>query len=323
MKRVAALLTTKHRTGRAIALGDMTTLGACARGVTRINPDHRRSHFLCLVLDKTAQLRERPTVNAPRLLTLARLDAAANVGEVFDHYRRTERRRGDDLLTENVVTVTTETGLHAAHLAQVPFRALGAFLLQGTTQIEEPRFPVSPSLFAEKLAVARHGGLRKAQVHTDYRVGRRDFGGGHINDDVQPPATIAVEKVSGAGFCASVLLAVRGQGERHALPSARGRERHIAMFPRDFEGVGIVARRATRAVWRRNHPALLRQRERAFDRFRCLHARLNVVIAHQIGIGSFLRVVQRMMQRDAVLFPALIAVRSNRVKHGGELACRL
>ena len=76
----------KQVAGTAVVAGTLPAPAARLGGMSRVNCDHHTAPFLGLVLDKAAQLRERPGVDPPLRLGLApHPGALAQVFEVFQH----------------------------------------------------------------------------------------------------------------------------------------------------------------------------------------------------------------------------------------------
>src|SRR5205814_428888 len=148
------------------------TPAACLGGMSRVNRNYRTAPFLGFVPDIALQLGERPGVDAAFGCRLPlRLDALSDLGQVFQHNRRTRLDRLDDLLTQHMVTVAAKALLFPAHLAQMPFGRLRTLLLQGALELEQASFDCLPRALAQETVVRCDGGTRQTQINPNYLIG--------------------------------------------------------------------------------------------------------------------------------------------------------
>jgi len=134
------------------ALADTSTIGARLAGKGRIDVFDGDSNRPGFVFDKGLKLPESPAVQ-PRSHALARLDAVADVAQVFHHDPGSPDapRLGDDRLARFVVDVRDTSPLFARDLPQLLSGALAAVGLQATTKGKVAvalvaQFPATPYL---------------------------------------------------------------------------------------------------------------------------------------------------------------------------------
>ena len=107
--------THKATLGTAIVPSGVMTLRAFLRGMPGINPSHRQSAFLCLVREEGKELGEGPTMHTPFGWGMPfGLHALANIGEVFQHQGSPRGCLGNEALTQDMITITTEARLCAS-----------------------------------------------------------------------------------------------------------------------------------------------------------------------------------------------------------------
>ena len=335
MQREAAFPTPKQRPRPAVGTGRMPATATPLRGMPGIDPSHRTTLGFRLVRDEGFHLREGPAVQPALLLGLPlRLDAAANVGEVFEDDRAARRRGLDNLLAQDVIAIPTKAGLPVAHAAQVPLGALCSGLLQGTAQLEVPAFGATPTFPSQKGIGARDGWLRQAEVHSHRVMGRDNARRGQLHHDMQPPRAITPNQISRAGGMSGQWQRIvgHGEGDRHA--PLRRRQADLLRLPVNLVRVQVVARRAGCCGWGRDLATAALQDQRTLHGLGRFDAGLDVQVADQAGSVGFTGVVSGVVQPDPVPFLVCPSIRTHRVKRlrkelrrfrqrGRLLRCRL
>ena len=123
--------TLKTTSGTAVVAGDMPTATTGLRGLSRVYRNHRTTPFLGFVLNKGFELGKRPRVDTATGFGFALdLRALPNIGQVFQHNRRTTLGSRHDLLTQDVIVISPKARLLAPHSFQVALGRLRALLLQ-------------------------------------------------------------------------------------------------------------------------------------------------------------------------------------------------
>ncbi len=250
-------------------------------------------------------------------------DTGTDIGEILDHKRAAGWRRVDDVPTQHMVAVMAKTSLFAPHFAQVAPGRPGAFRLQGAAQTKITSLNFTPALLTQEMVVAGDGRRRYAQVHAN-DIGRsRDVRGGYIDDDVQPPTTIAVDQVGGYHLAADVLGGIGRNMKRKRHPTSSGGQTDGVRLPVNLERVDIVTRWTERCLGCRDLPTLASQGEHTLHGFRSLAPGLNVQIAHQVGVFGLEGAVRGMVQSDAILLAILPAISTDFIEGQREEAHRL
>src|SRR5262245_29740117 len=109
----------------------MPTAATLLRGMSRIDRNHRTTPFLCLVHDKALELGKRPAMKpAAGFGSFLDLRPLAYIRQVLKHDGVTLFHRLNNLLRENVITVSPEAGLFPPQLFQVPFGRPSSLLLE-------------------------------------------------------------------------------------------------------------------------------------------------------------------------------------------------
>jgi hypothetical protein len=319
VKLEAARTATEDRARTAVVAGDMPTGATGLRGMPGINPDHRATLFFGLVLDKRAQLGERPAVDTARLLPLPLPDPTSDLGQVLDGNRRTSRRRLHHLLRQHVVTVAAEAALPALQLLEVAFGRLRARLLEFTLQAKPAGFNLPPTTLAEELRGARHCRLCQSEVNAHNSSGRGDFGSRHIQHHMEEPSPLPAEQVGRADLAATILCSLGRQREGDSGSSGGGRETDLARCPRELEGVDVEARRAGPALGTGNLVPFLGQSQRGLHSSGCLDTGLNVEVRDQVGQLRLQWIVGLVVEANAVLLSLLPAHAADVVKRLREL----
>ena len=137
----------------------MPTLATRLRRVTWVNLLDTDTALLPFVGNIAVQLGKRPpvqlalVVNVLVVFAASHLGRFSDVGEIFQDNRCTSRGTGDNLLTQNVITVLVETRLLATQFLEVTLCGFSSFDLQFTFESEGAAVNFFPSLASKKLFV--------------------------------------------------------------------------------------------------------------------------------------------------------------------------
>jgi hypothetical protein len=212
----------------ALAVGflAMPAVGASPTGVPGVNNDHGDASQLSLVLDKTAELKERPTRKPIALVAAPSGNPVANTLEVFKSDPASGALGGcDDPLGNTVVLVTAKPGFLCFGPLQGPADVLRSLAPPplGSCCLAKRRSPfpvVSPggvNLLSGELFVAFRGGdIDHPEIHADKVRGRDRCTVGDVDCDEQEPLTVVSEHEIGLPFGVGKPLGlVLANNERH------------------------------------------------------------------------------------------------------------
>lgn len=315
---VAALAAPEYRPGAPVVAGGMPAGVAHLGGMPGVYAGHRYALLIGLVLDEGLQLSERPSVQAAGLSPVVDLDATADVLEVLQHHGSARRAGGDDLFGEDVVAVTAEASLSAAHDSQVALSGLGPLGLQSAAQVEVAALDCSPTLLAEEAVVGGDGRLGQAKINADDLGVRSYLGSWQVNNDVQPPLVCSLNQVGGEDRCADVLLGIARDAEGDGHASYNSGKANGSLRPVDLERVRVEARRTLSRFRTGYLPALTLQNKGAPQGFGGLQAGLAVQVGDEGGMGFLQRVVGGVVETHTVLLVVGPAVGADRVEDRSE-----
>jgi hypothetical protein len=219
MTCLSTLDTTKYGLSRAIALVHAPAGRAGAGGVSRIDRHAGDAGGSALVLEKEAQLVERPA----RMLGAVGLrnrDLFADTRQVFDGDSASGAFGDrDETLAGAVVNVGGAAMLLAPSSVKQPARAARAELLQATADAAEPLpHPFELATRVER-AVAVGGNVLDAKIHAEKAFGLGRGRGRCLNCDGEVPAVVAEQQVGlpeSAGLKLGSLFAAVGETEAKA-----------------------------------------------------------------------------------------------------------
>ncbi len=278
----------------------MPALMTSLAGMAWVDHNHANASGFGLVDDEVLELGKRPGMQSPPL-SFAALDPASDVGQVLKYDGSPGLHGLDNLLGENVVTVTAESSLPAANLAEPTLGRFGSLALTLPLLAEDPGLNVLPLSMAEKPQIAGDGGAVDAKVDTNGLFVGADLWGRKIDNDVRPPTRRLVNQVAGANFTADHWEKVIRQNERNRYPTGRGGQANRSGCPVDLERVDVVSWWAGARMRTRNLAALSGQRQCGRNGFRGLDAGLNVQVADKLGEFSLEAAVGQLVERNAVL----------------------
>lgn len=323
VEQETARTTLEPGAGTAVVASNMPAGGAHLGGMPRVYPDHRYASSFGLVPDERLELSERPAMQTTGLLAVADLGSTADVLEILQDNRSPMRAGLDDLLREHVIAVSTEPLLSAAHLPQVSLGGLCALGLEGTAEVEVAGLHRPPTLLPEEAVVGGDGGLGNAKVYADdLRIGS-NLRRRQVNDDVEPPVAVALEKVAGQDSRASALFSIGEKLEGEAHAALCGRKPNRPVRPIHLEGVLVEAGRTLRRPRGRYLAPLTPQNEYTPQGFRRFDAGLAMQVRDECRVAFLQRVVGGVVKADTVFLVMRPAVGADLVEDGAEEACGL
>ena len=148
---IATAATVKNGLRTPVIARLIATPGAGLRRVPGVNLDHGYPTRFGFVGEKAVKLLKTPTVQAALSFTLSQLGALPNMGEVLHHDGTARGGMGDDALTQHVIMIFALPKPFARELAQMAFRAPGAFGLQLSAETEETAFLLFPVAASQEL----------------------------------------------------------------------------------------------------------------------------------------------------------------------------
>ena len=321
MQLEATSTTHKATLRTAIVPSGVMTLRALLRGMPGVNPSHRQSAFLCLVRDERKELGERPAVHTAFGCGLAfGPHALADVGEIFENQRASRGGSLDELLRQDVITVTPKSGLLAPQMPQVSLGTLAATGLQAPLQPEVTSFSRFPRLLPQKLISRGHCRLCQTQINANHVLCRGDHGRIDGDDDMQPPLPISMlDQVSRVRRTSSISGCVMRHRERERQATCDGRKAHGLWCPGQRIGMQVIAGRARNGARARDFTSTLLESKGRLQGFCGFDTGLNEQVRHQARTGRFLGVVRRVVELDAVLFVMRPSVGADIVKRSRKL----
>jgi hypothetical protein len=306
-------------TRASVVAGDVPAATTRLRGMPGIDPDHRTAALLCLVLDERTKLVKAPAMKTPGLLSFTHLGSHSDVLQVFDDDRGTGTHSSNDLLRDDVITISTKSSLLAPQFPQMTLSGLRVLGLQGSFQLEDPGLDVAPSPLAQELIVRCDSRLDYAEVHADDLVGWCDFGCGHDHHDVQQPATIALDEVGCCCLEPDKLLAVVRNDDGDCQSACYCREFNFAGGPVELEGMHVESRRTARRLRTRNLAPLFVQAQCALDGLCGFDTRLDVQVTNESREPIFERAICGVVERNTILLVVLPSVGAHDVEGFSEL----
>lgn len=323
MNLVATSPTLEPCAGAAVVASNMPAAATSLRGMPGINPDHRTTPFLSLVLYERTQLGKAPTVKTPGLFTMTNSHPGPDVLQVFQDDCPASWCALNNLLAQHVVAVLTEPERLASELPQVAASALAAALLESATQLEPPGLDVAPGVLAQEASVGGDGGLRQTQVNPDHYIRGRNFRRGNRDHDVQPPPSLSEEQVRHADLSAAIPLRIGGQVEGDSGTPGSSGQADGSLFPVHLEGVDVESRRTQGRPGSGYLASLLEQGQGGPHRFGSLDASLDVEVTHKRRVLTFHSPVGLAVKGDAVSLSVLPAIGADSIEGPGELPCGL
>ncbi len=291
--------------------------------MSRINRNHRTTACLCFVHEKLSKLMIAPTVHPSPLLTSTLFCAMTNVRQVFNGDGAAFGRGLHNLLAEYVVTVTPEPCLRMPQPSQMTFGRPCALLLQLSPQVKVFAFNGFPAALPKKLSARRDGRLREAQVNANDGIRRLHIRSENRDNHMQPPRAIMQQEVCTIGGTSSVLASIDWQSKRDVLASCNRGKVNGLCLPVYAVGMHVVARRTSEGSRLRDGARrVFHKLQGAPYRFGCLDPRLNMQVRYQRRKLCFERIVERVVQRDAVFDALSPAMFSNRIEHLSKLTAR-
>jgi len=195
---------------RAITFVDVTTGRAGARGVARVNRDDWHTGESGFVLDKGAQLKERPAMQRGSLGATSRYPFA-DAAQVFEGNPASGVFRGShDALANRVVGVRGKAALFASQFLEAAARRLRALALQLGAQATVAVAHVIHGAAAVDRPVAVGGDVDDTQVHAQELVYVLDRRLVHLADLMQIELAAPVNQIR--------LALHKGQQGKLALP---------------------------------------------------------------------------------------------------------
>ena len=174
------------------ALADACALGAGLAGIGRVHVFDRNTRRFRLVFNEALKLAPCPAVQAATH-ALARLDAAANVRQVFHRDLGHTRLEGclDDGLARFVIDVLHTPRLLAGDLPELLSGALTAVGLEAAAQGKVTVALIAQWLAAKDLAQAMGGEVVFSDIHTHHRAGCHRLRVAGLDDKVEKPPPFA------------------------------------------------------------------------------------------------------------------------------------
>ena len=159
--------TLKLRPRTTIQFSDMTTLRTFTRSIMRINSQDRDSRQSCLVVDKSSQLIERPTMQLHSYFATGP-DPKADTLEVFKDYRPLRALRfQNDLLTDLMIQVGGKAVFFAGAFLKKSPSGLCAFRLQFLSKPTMPLAKIARVRTIEGLSLAIGGDASNSKIDTE------------------------------------------------------------------------------------------------------------------------------------------------------------
>ena len=313
---IPAGTTHEERLCRSIPLVHEAASRAPLAGMSRVNGLHAGTNLFGLVCYKGPKLGITPTMVPSPLTTTTLFGAAANVGQIFNDNYAARLRVLNDALAQNVVAILPKPCLSPSHLFKMAFSRLAAFGLKITTKPEVPLFYLLPSPLSEELPVGQNGGSVDAEIDTDGLAGGDDLRWIDSQNDIEPPAGRAMDKIGTVEARCPVEppLRVGVDAEREFDPARHGGQANDAVLGFHAVGAGVVPDAAPLRLRSRNFPTSLLQHDGGLDGFGRLHSGRNHQLARHRRMLRSKIVVRRLVQRDAVLLSVLPTVLSHCVE---------
>jgi hypothetical protein len=321
------------------------------RGVPWVNALNVNAAFLCLVVGKRKQLRERPTMElalGPDVLIrfpTSHLRGLADIREVLKDDGRTSRDTVHDAFGKHMVTIPVEPSLLSPQFLEVAFGAFASVGLQRTLQAKETTVAFLPLCVAKKVPCGSDRRAIESQVDTHHRLVLLNSWFGDIDHDMQPPASVAETQISRGSGVADVLLAEAWNPKPDRHLARAGRKADGLVGPIERVGMHIVA---NRALFRLRAPDGFKDRnlpthllrfgdafgvgrflfglpgKGTFEGFGGFDAGLNEQIRDQPGTAGLGVIIGGVMQAHAVLLVCVPPVGTHQIVGIGELLqCRV
>ncbi len=292
--------------------------------MSRVNLDHRYPAFLRLVGEESLELRETPTMESPLgVCLLLHSDTAANGSQVLNHNGTASRGVLDDAFGEDMIMISSLAQQFARELAQVAFRAPGAFCLKLATQAEDATFLFLPASLSQELLRGGDSRTIESQVNSHHFL---RGSGSRFRDgegDMEGEASLAVAQIGTTDLAANVLLCIGRDTKGQFNTPGNGRKATDHRVPLDPGGTLIIADRADVRGRDTRFPSLLLAIKGRFDGFCRLHAGRAHQLRGQVRILPTQIIVRLLMQFNAIAALADKAHTSNDIETGCMLLKRL
>ena len=191
-----------------------------------VDLDNGSTTLLRFIDDEAIQLGKCPTVqialvrNVLLLFASSHLGMVSNVFEIFQDNRRAWKSVLDDPFGKDMSTIPVETRLLPRQLLQVSLGRLRSVGLQLSREAEITAVYFFPASIAEELSLAGHSRTAESQVNPDHLICARDDSRfRHIDNDMQPELSLAIDEVCGSNLAASITLAPFRHGEGKTYPA--------------------------------------------------------------------------------------------------------
>src|SRR6202041_1705196 len=234
-------------------------------GVGRIHVHDRDSGGTSLVVDKTLQLPECPTVQ-PGAHAPATPQSIADVRQVLHHDRGSPDATGllDDGLARFVVDLFDTPPLFAGDLPESLPCTLAAVGLQTTTQGQMLITPMAQRFPAPDPARAGGGECIFPHVHPHDRAGHHRFNVERLNDEIEEPLAVATQQFRflRATRCKDLPLLIP-ENHRHPHASLQRVERNRLVLERistvvEMDAGAVEPQERNRGIWGDASRGLLR-----------------------------------------------------------------
>ena len=313
---IAARQTQKKRLRGSVLPVDETAPGTPLTGLPGIDGFNTGTNLFGLVGREGPKLGIAPAVMPPPLFAATLFGAAADMGQVLDHDHAARLHVLNDAFAQNVVAILPKPCLPPSHLLKMAFGGSAAFGLKLATKPEVPFFNLLPSPLPQELPVGQNGGSVDAEIDTDGLAGGDDLRWIDSQNDIEPPAGRAMDKIGTVEARCPVEppLRVGVDAEREFDPARHGGQANDAVLGFHAVGAGVVPDAAPLRLRSRNFPTSLLQHDGGLDGFGRLHSGRNHQLARHRRMLRSKIVVRRLVQRDAVLLSVLPTVLSHCVE---------
>ncbi len=288
--------------------------------MSRVNRNHRTPAFFGLIRNKGSELGKRPTMDTAGSDGLSDLASFSDVGQTFDHNRAAWLNRTNNLFTQDMIAVASETGLARTNSFQVPLGASRALPLQGAFQVKLLAFNCFPRLFAQEVIVGCNSGSHDTQVNTRNLLSWCHVRSWNGDNNMQPPGAMSKQQIGGISRIACPLRAVVRNREADCLTACDGTHPNRATLPIYTVGMHVVARWAGVRVWHVHLGIglfafrLSLHGKCTLECFRCFDSCLNHQITHQRWVFELERVIGRMVQRHTIRYPRIPSMFTHGIK---------
>lgn len=157
----------------ALSIGFITVsaLTTSAGGVTRVNENDGNTRSLCLVPNKTRQLKERPIAHLPTHFPIEAEAAFSNTRQVFEAQCLAGKKcRLHKLFRDNVIDMPAVTRGFQAHLFESAPRPFRSRFLQAAAMIASAAAHSLDRFARIRMAFAVGGNLNDAEVNTQNTI---------------------------------------------------------------------------------------------------------------------------------------------------------